>query len=391
MRVVNLNISNSIFQVEPPQATDLWPTHKGIESPAAPGQWFRPFPGSAPDSCAADAECQGPPLEELVFKALDTLIHSGGLLGMDFGAALDWRGRQYLYHRMVSNSGLHGISAAMDQFFAAESSGLIEQLDSVGRGVAAMGEIGAGLAATEEEALLLMNELRSIDSLFEAAATAADTAALQNTRQEMLQHLNAKLDSLDAGYEQAQQELAVKASQLLSFNNSIAPGGNSFAANEQAVNEVALSLAASPDTPLSLSQEATLFSIAEQCLLEGGKAVITARALLLRDTSLAFAQYDDCSPVEERQLSLPLAAENVSSGLSVIPNPGKADILISWGALPAAKLEVYSINGEKIGVFQLEKGSSELPISMSGHPNGLYLIRLLLQDGRTITTKLAVH
>jgi hypothetical protein len=385
------NITFSIFQVQPPQATDLWPTHKGIESPAAPGQWFELFPGSAPDSCAADAECQSPPSEEMVFTPLDSLIRAGGFLGTDFGAALDWRGRQYLYDRMASNSGLHGISAAMDQFFAAESSGLIEQLDSVGRGVAAMGEIGAGLATTEEEALLLMNELRSIDSLFEAAATAADTAALQNTRQEILQDLNAKLDSLNAGYEQAQQELAVKASQLLSFNNSIAPGGNSFAANEQAVNEVALSLAASPDTPLSLSQEATLFSIAEQCLLEGGKAVITARALLLRDTSLAFAQYDDCSPVEERQSEPHAVAPSHSNRLSIAPNPGKANILVSWGAQPASKLEVYRINGERIAAFQLEEGSTALPISMSGHSNGLYLIRLLLQDGSTITAKLLVH
>jgi len=45
----------------------------------------------------------------------------------------------------------------------------------------------------------------------------------------------------------------------------------------------------------------------------------------------------------------------------------------------------------KKAAFQLEKGSVELPISMSEYPNGLYLVRLLLQDGSTITAKLAVH
>ena len=387
-----LDIGFSIFQVEPPQATDIWPTHKGIESPAAPGQWFElRLVGSAPASCAADPKCQGPPSEEMAFTPLDSLIRAGGFLGTDFGAALDWRGRQYLYHRMASNSGLHGISAEMDQFFAAESTGLAGRLDSVGRGIQTMSEIGSGLDATAGEARQLMEELRSLDSLFEAAATAADTVALQNTRQEMLQDLNGKLDSLDAGYEQAQQELAAKASQLLSFNSSITPGGNSFAANEQTVNNIVLSLSASPGTPLSHSQKATLSSIAEQCLLGGGKAVIAARALLLRDTSLAFTQYDDCSPVEERQPEAPAAAPSNSSGLSIVPNPGKENILVSWGAQPADKLEVYRINGERIAVFQLEEGSVELPISMSAYPNGLYLVRLLLQDGSTITKKLAVH
>lgn len=207
----------------------------------------------------------------------------------------------------------------------------------------------------------------------------------------MLQDLNGKLDSLNAGYEQAQQELAAKAGQLLNFNSSIAPGGNSFAANEQTVNDIALSLAASPGTPLSPSQETALFNIAEQCLLEGGKAVIAARALLLRDTAVAFAQYDDCSPVEERQSEAPAAAPSNSSGLSIVPNPGKENILVSWGAQPADKLEVYRINGERIAAFQLEEGSVELPISMSAYPNGLYLVRLLLQDGSAITKKLAVH
>lgn len=388
------NISFSIFQVEPPQATDIWPTHKGIESPAAPGQWFElRLVGSAPASCAADPKCQGPPSEEMAFTPLDSLIRVGGFLGTDFGAALDWRGRQHLYHRMASNSGLHGISAEMDQFFAAESLGLIGQLDSVARGVAAIGEIGSDLDLDTkmDETWQLMEELRSLDSLFEAAATAADTMALQNTRQEMLQHLNGKLDSLNTGYGQWQQQLALKASQLLSFNSSITPGGNGFAANEQTVNNIALSLTASPNTPLSHSQKAALFSIAEQCLLEGGKAVIAARAMLLRDTSLSFTQYDDCSPVEERLPESPSMTPSISSGLSIVPNPGKENILVSWGAQPADKLEVYRINGERLAAFQLEEGSVELPISMSEYPNGLYLVRLLLQDGSTITKKLAVH
>ncbi len=214
---------------------------------------------------------------------------------------------------------------------------------------------------------------------------------LQNARQEILQDLDTKLDSLNAGYAQAEQAVSAKANQLLSYNNSLLPGSNIFAANEQIVNDIALSLAASPAVPLSASRKAALFNIAEQCLLEGGRAVVAARALLLRDTAVAFSKYDDCSPVEERQTAAAIGAKGEPNGLRVAPNPGKADILVSWGKLSAVQLEVYRLSGERVAEYQLEEGSSELPISMSGHPNGLYLIRLLLQDGRTITTKLGVH
>jgi len=82
--------------------------------------------------------------------------------------------------------------------------------------------------------------------------------------------------------------------------------------------------------------------------------------------------------------------ESLRLTLSVSPNPafGSATLRIDGtGELPGI-IDILDARGRLVSTRQLEAGIPDIELAMDGEPPGLYLVRVLLEDGHSVTTTL---
>lgn len=203
------------------------------------------------------------------------------------------------------------------------------------------------------------------------------TAAVRRVAEWLLAH-----DTLQNG------SLA-QVSGILTQNNSISPS-NTWVINRKTVNRIYLETLALGIDTATVQQKNDLLAVANQCLLEGGDAVLQARAMYngFAAEPLVIDDSDICTLGNPRQQSTkPL--ERVSYQTTLIPNPARDAFTLTVKGINLGemlRLQVLNANGIVEKDLRLANGS----IVSAAFKPGLYICRVYVGEEPADVVKLVV-
>ena len=156
-----------------------------------------------------------------------------------------------------------------------------------------------------------------------------------------------------------------------------------YTGSEKRYNEIALRwlFGTAPDTTAT----ADLRLIAQTCLADGGRAVLSARGLCEAWLKEYYSE-DSCQGIPQgRSASARPETETAASPglLLVVPNPATDAVRILPGKALAQEdrtVQVVSMNGQQVYTGVLPAGASELTVPVNGWPEGMYIVRILDGD-----------
>ena len=167
------------------------------------------------------------------------------------------------------------------------------------------------------------------------------------------------------------------ATQLLTTNDAIASATKNYQNNEKTVNELFLNDLIQDYTIFTANEILQLKAIAQQCPLDGGKAVFRARALLNPLNNLIFNDEVSCSNIEPRNALNTMASDRVKSIIAIYPNPANNFINISVAIEKTSDLftlSVYDLLGRQVLQDKLTEGLNMVNVDQL--EAGVYLFKI---------------
>ena len=146
-------------------------------------------------------------------------------------------------------------------------------------------------------------------------------------------------------------------------------------------------------SPMDSTVIANLKYLAEQCPLEGGKAVYEARVLL--STIDPLKTYEgDCDHLNTGLPQKPVQEETVEEVSKpkgfFYPNPAGDQVTFGTDQ-QGCLVEIYYLDGRKVASFRLEDRTETRSIPVNSWVKGVYLIRMRFEDGTIQQEKLLVQ
>ncbi len=131
----------------------------------------------------------------------------------------------------------------------------------------------------------------------------------------------------------------------------------------------------------------SLQTIAQQCPLSAGHAVLQARALIAV-VNEEVVNYNDDLSFGGQLIQAPqegsVSATEMPRELIVFPNPAKDELMITFPAIlqEKANLELYDSQGRTLKIFMPESGIRKFPIMVDELSAGLYFLTLKTDRGK---------
>lgn len=348
-----------------------------LPSPVFPAQgWFDPsIPDPSEISCA-EVSCDP---GEFDLESEDAIkIASGTINAGPYTDAVRWVLGQYLYE---NGYGLPTNNGTVQAFFGTQAQTTIGQFHTLDQGLRGMYD------GNPVEMARMGNQLDDLaDKMTDLAAT--DDSLMTASGPELLQlelfrgNLTSEIrllaDSIHVDYQAVNSDRINDVNGLKTQNAAITTQ-HIFEQNERDMNRVLLSYLAREGTHLTADEQQSLQSIAVQCPLAGGSAVLEARALLALEAG-SYPNYDDGSACQSGGTygnPVPSPAPKVAAGLRLYPNPAKREATLGWDtpAEQAGELNLYDARGQHLLRINIPEGANQRSISLKGVPAGLYFIR----------------
>ena len=226
-------------------------------------------------------------------------------------------------------------------------------------------------------------QLVILDSLVQYGAAPTGQAAQRDTLEQQISAAQAILQDI---YEDNLDARTDSVSALQQMLNSVTPQAQ-WETNEKTLNEIYLNTAfidQSPDT----SQTAQIRQIGEQCSMDGGPAVVRARAWYYLLTGVRLEV--DCGGVIERN-----ADESTVEQIQLIvsPNPAGDKILIQLLSAISQKgqLEIFDVSGKLCQTISIPEKALSIEVSTAELANGIYFCRLISAGRILISAKFSIQ
>ncbi|HNM26314.1 MAG TPA: T9SS type A sorting domain-containing protein [Saprospiraceae bacterium] len=214
-------------------------------------------------------------------------------------------------------------------------------------------------------------EIRTQDSLRQAGSMINESAYAT-----LVSQRNIAADQIQAFYYTLDTARISKINTLLVQNtavvDTILP-----ATNQKGLNDILLRFLKTDS--LATGDLDDLIAIAEQCPLEGGDAVLEARALVGHFTGQGFDDYTACGNAQQRQYIELEKADKFT--MHLYPNPTTG--LLHWDAPVQAPTTVEVYNA--MGRLQLRQLVQTSVIDLSALPEGAYYVRFLSEEQKPHT------
>ena len=177
--------------------------------------------------------------------------------------------------------------------------------------------------------------------------------------------------------------------------NSLVTVSNVIESNLKQINALYFQVMKRPSFVITGAEALAIKPIADQCPLEGGKAVITARNLYNLFQRIYVENNDTCGGQENRSNERGDITPLIESSkiFQVLPNPttGLVNILCNDLAFlnQPLRIDVCDLTGRILESKSLKTLGND-SIDLSHLPNGLYEIRISTQTGYSQTQKLVL-
>jgi len=393
------DIVASEFFIEGPQTTTYWPTSR---EPDDADVWFRQLSGSSNDCAATDAFCPNlPPLlaptDPRDLTENEIQIANGTYASSHvYDQTTQREGERSLYQELKTNASLLGQDAFADQFFAAASTSTIGQLYDVESQFLTLGALPKNdynrvlqVTHTLDSLAQVRNQ---IDLFYEGAQNAADSTVLRDWKATCYATAHPLLEEWSKIGDEAEAALTVKIPSILALNKADA-ADDTWVANRKTANRIYLETVASGVDTATQQQISDLLAVARQCALEGGDAVVQARAIynILSEEPLMFNDLEICDQgVDERSYKIaPGQMPTARHKVSVVPNPARdVFVLTVQGVNPGEilRLQIWDVNGILEKELLVTNGAAIPSVFIPG----LYFCRVYVGEEPADVVKLVI-
>ncbi len=228
-----------------------------------------------------------------------------------------------------------------------------------------------------------------LDSLVQAGeADAEDDQAVERTA--LMQQILWAEGVLDPLYAESLAERVSASSGLLSVLAGIDPA-TQYEANQKELETLILSTVFVDQLP-SDDQKEQILQIAEQCVDEGGPAVLRARVwyYLLTGTRVS----SECGGIEDRK-AVDWDKENrMTPSLILSPNPAQDKIFVQLtcaATRPIGRLEILDATGKTYWVAEATSGNFSAEVNTAAWANGAYFCRFVENDKVSATARVTIQ
>ncbi len=353
-----------------------------------PTEWFDnlPNPGTAP-SCPT-SNCI--PIRPNPKADMDRKIAKGELLAGDYTAATNWLAQRRLLTRLITEGNPYPNDRDFDGFLqTAQGSGLDGYANiQVGiRQLLALGQANTdSLKAWENQAQTHIDNIEYVDKLLaKKGLTPADSADYLKTHTLEAQALASVEASRQTKLSALQSARLTLIPGLMSSNSALV-GTAYYQQYEKAVNEIFLQTVASGVNVFTPAQQTLLETIAQQCPLSRGEAVLRARALLslVQQQPVDYDDITNCLPAN-RDAGHPV----LTSTLRIFPNPASDLLTIDYPGTEPAALDFFNALGQQVMRLQLV-GQEIRQLDLSALQSGIYWYVLQPNNQSTVTGKILI-
>ncbi len=156
--------------------------------------------------------------------------------------------------------------------------------------------------------------------------------------------------------------------------------------NEKEVTDIELETVRKNNVNFTFNQIETLHTIANQCPLAGGNAVMYARSLLYLIEG--YKIYDDKNICALQGINLRQKAKRKIATASMYPNPADEKVTFNYysNASQKLKIELYNSFGQKVYDNNLSNTSTAFDLSLKLYAPGIYCCKIL-SDGQSILSE----
>ena len=319
---------------------------------------------------------------------IDVDIANGNIVNGAYTAATLWRMQRALYNKVDDNPALKS-NSAINQFFNDKQSSILPELKAIDD------EKENYFANDAVATSALVNTQLQIDSIYTLLQVAVNNlnTALDSNDQTAITNTIAQLQALqNSAYllytdmnNTAIADDSVRNAKADNIENDVVAlnAVEEIETNEQQVEQIYLSTVARGIYGFTLNQKTILNDIAQQCPLEGGIAVIKARALrYMYDDSTTYNDRELCNDagyvLRQNNNQNPIVGQEPLITVSLYPNPANNSVTIIYNYKVDCNATLIFTDGlgQIVQSIILPYGKHQYEMSTIDMPGGVYQYQL---------------
>ena len=393
-----LDVQMSQFRVLSNQVPEKPPVISAPQqNPNAP--WFV-FEGAKP-TCggAGDLECVVPtpvPAIHNPINEVDRSISNGDFYGAPYGERKQLDGEFRLYGLLAKDLSLLAEDQQMADFYTKKQASAIPSFYALEQSILDLDNVASGTILNLSILDSLINTANSgIANAYytiETGTTPERTILLQAEITNWTAQRQQWLDAMDVQLINIDTDRTSKIAVAMSALEALSDDASLPAQNRKTVNRIYLQTIAQGITQFTEQQWDEIKSIAYQCVLDGGNAVLGARALYRMVAEDNFDNDWLCPNMGERSdIHLSRSKPLMAQKLTIIPNPANDQIRVidlANNDIESCTIAIFDINGklqEKIIIT-----SSQTQISTANLQEGVYFCKIERDNGTQETQRFIV-
>lgn len=353
-----------------------------------PSDWFiRPMNPDPESTCFQDENCDGIPETSCDDFPNDSLLLLNGYGGLH-SEGLTWQARKTVLRKFWEDPDF-GCNASMStNFKSSHHNSNLGLLAQIANDVSTLLKISEPIAQYLDTLSSIIQaeseEIISIDAWWEDEE--ADLESWKQQRDIHVENIINAIVEYDSIITEIQIQVEIGIPSIQADLNEIT-AQNIMEENEVYVSKIFLEKILDPEYTLDSIQRDTLTSIAAQCPLDGGGAVIRARALLWSPELENLHPGGSCSGIYGLR-----SGNKVSETfeIHVIPNPnnGMFEVqIVEKGKEGQYNIRIFDTKGKLWRI--LETSEQRIQIDLRKEP-GLYFMTITKADGSSYTKKICV-
>lgn len=372
-------------------STCFFKYHPRKVTPDISNEFFDIDPMGSPDEGCAD----GSGTDEL-----DRIIAQGLFETPIDDPAMGWVLERYLYQKLKENPALLSEHASFSSFMMSKDNGTVGRFYEIQKNIDNALTPAENLNLQSQQALAelddLMKSVEEVDEEIEMVLSDSEYALLLQNKTGLLDQtafLNRTLDSLRILY---QGQIALNLQSAYALNESVSTS-YLYETNEKAVNHIYLLSITQQGGELTANQVLALQSIANQDPKFAGPAVYRALEMLpycaKSEISLGYStsngEYWNEFVVASDRIKNPLT-NPIDEKIIVSPNPAYSTFKVNGLSNSEGTLSIIDLQGRLIMSHTIPGNEVEIELA----PNvssGLYLIKIVLEDGSNHILKLVIR
>jgi hypothetical protein len=315
-------------------------------------------------------------------SAHDIRITQGQIVGINDGGLMEWMAKRRLYERVTEESAFTPNTPSLTTFMGQATTGQVGAFGNIPvqirQAMAVPASTQTTLANYGNTSLTYQTSIADVDRQIIATKDSATLVGLFAQRSTILQSAGQTMQAIQTTVN------ALSASRQTALNavgtqiNALNPT-TIYQTNEKTVQDIWVTTVGAGSVALSDIQTSTLQSIAIQCPLIGGDAVLKARLLLQASstTPLFFSDDKACAGAGGRNSAN--TGGIFASPFTVVPNPANDMVTIQYDAAagnPSLILSVRNSVGQLVTSQIIPPSDTVTPINVSNWPEGLYFFQM---------------